>query len=511
MRAASTVVVAIAGAAALGLTVGPRPSAQEPAARPPARTGIVFVVDGLRPDRVTEAVMPRVRRLAGRGTEFTNHHAVFPTVTRVNASTFTTGMLPAHHGILGNAIYIPSANATRAIDTADHQQLERVAATEGALLTAPALGDVLAPLGRRVLVVSSGSPGSALLLAPTATSGTVLNTGFFRPAAMQGRVESVLGPIPKEGVPNDARNRYMTDMLLRVGLPEIRPDVTFVWFSEPDTTAHAKGLDTEETRHVLTAVDTEIGRIEDALEASGQLATTNLLVVSDHGFSTHTGGFDLPALVKPFAHPMPDGGPDIVTAGGAVHLRRDRDPARVAEIVAALRKAPAVGAIFTRAKTPGGVEGQVPATLSFDLIGWTHPRAGDILVSANWVDATEGGPRGASTMAGGPAGHGSTNPDEVHNTLIAAGPDIVRGFRATSPTGNVDLAPTLLQLLGVPVPAAMDGRVLREALRGQSPQRTEVRLRTVNVATGDGAYSLTAMLSEVEGHSYFDSAKAVRK
>ncbi len=511
IRARSLVTSFVACALALGVATGGSSSAQTPAAQTPPHTQIVLVVDGLRPDMVTDAVMPRVRRLVSRGTTFTNHHAVFPTVTRVNAATFTTGMLPSHHGILGNAIYIPSANATRATDTADHLQLERVAATEGRLLTAPALGDLLAAAGRRVLVVSSGSPGSSLLLAPTATSGTILNTDFFRPAAMQAKVEALLGAIPKETVPNDARNRYMTDMLLRVGLPEIEPDVTFVWFSEPDTTAHAEGFDTEATRQVLTAVDTEIGRIEDALDASGRLATTNLFVVSDHGFSRHSGGFDLPALVKPFAHPMPDGTPDIVTAGGAVHLRRDRDPARVAEIVAALRKAPAVGAIFTAAKTPGSPDGHVPGTLSFDLIGWAHPRAGDILVSANWMDAEEGGTRGASTMAAGAAGHGSTNPADVHNTLIAAGPDVIRGLTVTSPSGNVDLAPTLLHLLGVPVPPATDGRVLREALRGQSPQRTEVRVRTVSVATGDNSYGIAATLSEVEGHSYFDQAKVTRK
>lgn len=503
--------VGVACALTLGMVIGGNPEARAPAAQTPPHTQIVLVVDGLRPDMVTDAVMPRVRRLVSRGTTFTNHHAVFPTVTRVNASTFATGMLPVHHGILGNAIYIPSTNATHATDTADHLQLERVATTEGRLLTAPALGDLLAAAGRRVLVVSSGSPGSALLLAPTATSGTILNTEFFRPAAMQSKVESLLGPIPKAAVPNAERNRYMTDMLLRVGLPEIEPDVVFVWFSEPDTTAHAVGLDTEATRQVLTAVDTEIGRIEDALEAAGRLATTNLIVVSDHGFSTNSGGFDLPALVKPFAHPMPDGTPDIVTAGGAVHLRRDRDPARVAEIVAALRKAPAVGAIFTAAKTPGDPDGHVPGTLSFDLIGWTHPRAGDILVSANWVDAQQGGRRGASTMAAGAAGHGSTNPDDVHNTLIAAGPDVVRGLSVTSPSGNVDLAPTLLHLLGLPVPSAMDGRVLREALRSQSPQRTEIRVRTVSVATADDSYAITATLSEVEGHSYFDQATVTRK
>ena len=114
-------------------------------------------------------------------------------------------------------------------------------------------------------------------------------------------------------------------------------------------------------------------------------------------------------------------------------------------------------------------------------------------------------------MAAGAAGHGSTNPDDVHNTLIAAGPDVVRGFSVTSPSGNVDLDPTLLHLLGLPVPSAMDGRVLREALRSQSLQRTEIRVRTVSMATGDDTYAITATPSEVEGQSYFDQATVTRK
>ena len=96
-------------------------------------------------------------RLASRGVRFTAHHAVYPTVTRVNAATFVTGVLPARHGLLGNSIYIPSVDPVRPIDTADHEALLKVAAAEGQLLTAPTLGQMLATAGKRLLVVSSGS------------------------------------------------------------------------------------------------------------------------------------------------------------------------------------------------------------------------------------------------------------------------------------------------------------------------------------------------------------------
>src|SRR5262245_46517869 len=111
-------VVLIAGAIA-GLAAGyAGPGAQ------PAPTHLVIIVDGLRPDQVTLEVMPRLTRLGARGIVFTAHHSVFPTVTRVNASSFVTGSSPETHGLMGNEIYIPSVNATKALDTGERANLE---------------------------------------------------------------------------------------------------------------------------------------------------------------------------------------------------------------------------------------------------------------------------------------------------------------------------------------------------------------------------------------------------
>jgi hypothetical protein len=482
------------------------------AAQTPApRLHIVIVVDGLTPDMVTARQMPRLDRLAGRGVEFTAHHAVFPTVTRVNAATFVTGVLPVRHGLLGNSIYIPSVDPVKAIDTSDHEALLRVAARDRSLVAAPTLGQILARGGKRLLVVSSGSPGSALLLSPTADAGVILHTEFARPDEWRAKSVAVLGPTPTAQVPNAARNRYATDLLLRIGLPEVRPDVVFVWYSDPDTTAHARGLDDPATGQSLGLVDAEIGRIEDWLRDQGRLETTNLLVTSDHGFSTHTGGFDLPAIVKPFIRTLPDGTPDIVTAGGAVHFRGAPDDARVAAVVEALQKQPAVGAIFTRGKAPGDLAGHVMGTLSFDVIGWAHRRAGQILVSAAWTGGTAPG-TGGSTTAAGRAGHGSTSPFEVRNTLVAAGPDFREAFESPTATGTVDITPTLLHLTGLGQQGGrLDGRVIREGLRswkGALPKRTAGG--TV-VPSRDGTYTVEAHVTTVDGVRYFDSATARRR
>lgn len=480
----------------------------------PARLQLVVVVDGLRPDQVTAAGMPRLHALATRGVRFTRHHAVFPTVTRVNAATFVTGVLPATHGLLGNSIYIPSADPLRPIDTADHEALLTVAAAEGRLLTAPTLGQMLAKSGQRLLVVSSGSSGSALLLSPTDDAGVILHTHFARPETWRARSVALLGPTPAAGLPNAGRNRYATDLLLRLGLPEVRPDVVFLWYSDPDTTAHARGLDAPETRAALAAVDGEIGRVEDWLRDQGRLDATNILVTSDHGFVTHTGGFDLPALVKPFARQMPDGTPDIVVAGGAIHFRGASDASRVQAVVEALQREPAVGAIFTAPQAGTLAAPAVHGTLSYDLIGWAHPRAGQILVSPAWTDAVAGGLRGTST-ANGRAGHGSASPFEVTNTLIAAGPDFRERVVSDVATGNVDVTPTLLRLAGVQLPESrFDGRVILEALRGDhSPPKVLIGGVTggIGYAPAPAGYGVRQDHTQVNGVRYFDSATATRR
>src|SRR4051812_16871405 len=78
----------------------------QPAGRP--ALVIVLVIDGLRPDSVTPALTPNLNRLKTGGVWYTRSHSVFPTVTRVNATSITTGTLPARHRIVSNSFYVPA-------------------------------------------------------------------------------------------------------------------------------------------------------------------------------------------------------------------------------------------------------------------------------------------------------------------------------------------------------------------------------------------------------------------
>ena len=60
--------------------------------------------------------------------------------------------------------------------------------------------------------------------------------------------------------------------------------------------------------------------------------------------------------------------------------------------------------------------------------------------------------------------HVSLSPFDMRATLIAAGPDFRSGMVSDLPSGNIDIAPTVLWILGIAPPKPMDGRVLLEAL-----------------------------------------------
>jgi predicted AlkP superfamily pyrophosphatase or phosphodiesterase len=127
--------------------------------------------------------------------------------------------------------------------------------------------------------------------------------------------------------------------------------------------------------------------------------------------------------------------------------------------------------------------------------------------------------------------HGSFSPIDVHNTLLASGPDFRNDFTDVLPSGNVDVAPTIAKILGIDLPAA-DGRPLFEALQGRdrvdakaysvtsktiSPPSVATDLTImspIGSQTGKTRYNFDLRVKELRygdhSYTYFDSAKAER-
>ena len=71
----------------------------------------------------------------------------------------------------------------------------------------------------------------------------------------------------------------------------------------------------------------------------------------------------------------------------------------------------------------------------------------------------------STNLGPGQGQHGSMSRHETRNVFFARGPAFKQAAIVNTPTGNIDLAPTILGLLRLPGGETMHGRVLNETLQ----------------------------------------------
>jgi len=112
----------------------------------------------------------------------------------------------------------------------------------------------------------------------------------------------------------------------------------------------------------------------------------------------------------------------------------------------------------------------------------------------------------ASAYSVGQGTHVTLCPFDLHATLIAAGPHFRSGVVDTLATGNVDIAPTVLFILGLNSPQPMDGRVLTEALTIKGPKLHSFQPRHLEASAhlNDVTWTQYLNVTEVNGVRYLD-------
>jgi hypothetical protein len=356
------------------------------------------------------------------------------------------------------------------------------------------------------------------------------------PDTLRPLVNAVLGPVPhvpggEPAIPLVAR---AVDAVLEIGLDRADADVLAVWLTEPDGTAHDHGMGAPETVRALAGVDAEIGRLLDGLDARGVLSTMSILVVSDHGFSMRTGEQSLDDLLVRSGLKASEESMDVVVANEAIHVMEGGEAKRDS-IVRLLQRTEWVGPVFTRdAVAPGvtngaaradgadgahraapdrGGPGMARGTVGFRAVGWDHERSADILISQDWSPAVNQWGFEGEVFRPGVAGHGTSSPWDIRATFIAAGPGIRSGIDLATPTGNIDVVPTVLHLMGVDPAISFDGRVVREMLSdGPDPSTLAVRRDSIAAETEipGGRYRMVVHQSWIGSTMYFDGTRVER-
>jgi hypothetical protein len=426
---------------------------------------LLVVFDGLRPDMMRPDVTPNLLRFTAMGTRFAAARSVFPSETRVATASVSTGCHPRRHGLVANRLLHP-LDERRTVDTGQWPAIRALEQEMGGpLLEVPTLADICAAAGRSFAVLSSGTSGQAFLLNPRADeNGHVTLTAHGPEACSRAGRLLLSGLEPPPAAPVDRvvwiAEAFRTRMLADPA------DVTVLWLCEPDTTAHYGGLGSAAQEGALWTADAAFGRILDDWRAGPQRERLQVMVASDHGHVTVTGHVDVAAHVA--AAPelagcrvLPGSSGGIVVPGG--------DAQGIAAAAEWLTRQDWAEMVLASdgADLPPGVLGRGAALVD-------HRRGAPVLFTLrSFADGSAAGLPGLSLYDGGLAvgagTHGGLSRPELSTVLVLAG-SRVRAGTSELPAGIIDIAPTVLALLGAEGGRDMDGRVLSEAFTdGEAP------------------------------------------
>ena len=262
------------------------------------------------------------------------------------------------------------------------------------------------------------------------------------------------------------------------------PQVLLINLPATDDAGHATGGINAPARmaEVIANVDRQVGRIMDAYQKAGRYDDTVWVITSDHGMTPCEQTIGQPVIDKLLVAER-----NFANVGAHVYLMKPDQARQVAEKLAGAGIPGLYGAYY-RTGPAGGPYRYEPVkatadTISADLdrcyrylldtfAGENSPDIELLLAENCHIDWT---------MFDGKrffGQHDSTSWLQQHNFLLIAGPGARQGFVSESPARLVDIAPTVLTLLGIR-PERMDGIVLSDAL--ESPTTTQLHTQiTVN-------------------------------
>jgi predicted AlkP superfamily pyrophosphatase or phosphodiesterase len=398
--------------------------------------------------------MPTLRRLAARGAVAKGMRPVNPTVTWPNHTTIITGVTPAKHGVLFNGLLRRDPGVPPVVEPwLPRDQMVRV----------KTLYDIAHARGLTTAQVD----WVAIQEAPTVT------WEFPERPAPDGRIAQEL---VKAGILTQAeletfatRNIVWRDHIWTEAAAHIirqhKPNLMMYHLLNLDSTQHRYGPRTPAAMTTMALLDAQVAEIVGAVEQAGLTSRTSFFVVSDHGFKQVKRQIRLNAAflkagllkvqdgktVQSEAYVVPEGGSAIVyltvpDPSGEILARARKAMAGVEGIDAVIETGD-----YARYGLPlPSVNNQMGVLFITPKDGYAFaaPAEGDVV-----IDATEG--------SLGAHGYPSTDPD-LSALFVASGAGITPGVKLDV-IDNVDLAPTMAELLGVAL-GNVDGRVLKEIL-----------------------------------------------
>jgi hypothetical protein len=568
------------------------------------RNLILFVPDGLRGRIVTPQTAPAMAEIRDKGVNFKNSHSLFPTFTTANASVMATGHYLGDTGDFSNTIYtgypVGPANGTVTpflesdpviIDADEHfggdylneETVLKMARAKG--YSTAAIGklgptlifdhtDKIGADGLHSIVIddSTGGKGGVPLSQEMQAALTKANLPLVAPSrgdnAKAGDART-----PGTMVPNTAQQAYFADVAGKIVLPMFKarnkPFVLVFWSRDPDGSQHnngdslntmTPGINGPTSMAGIKNADDNLAQLRKALDELGLAASTNIIVSSDHGFSTISKesktspsakasyddtpkdflpmGFlaidlakalnlplfdpnDKNARVADNAHPKAGNGllgndpakPDLVVAtngGSDLIYLPNRDKKLTARTVTALLEQDYISGLFVDDKL-GHFPGTLPMS-ELDLKGKAVTPNPSIVVNFRSYTTGCDEPTNCSVeisdtvLRQGQGMHGSFGRGDTLNFTAAIGPDFKAGYVDPLPVSNADVGMTIAQLLNLHAAAAggLMGRVISEAFpNGIIPKASDATIVSKPAANG---LKTVVKFQRVLSQRYFDVA-----
>ena len=564
------------------------------------RNLILFVPDGLRGAIVTPQTAPAMAEVRDKGVNFRNSHSLFPTFTMANGSAIASGHYLGDTGVFSNTIYtgytsVPAGDTVVPFiendavlgdidehfngDYLNEETILKMARAKG--FSTAAIGKLGPTLqfdhldrGKNTIVIddSTGGKNGVALSDEMKDTLTKANLPVATPArGDNGKAGDAKTPGTTSA--NVAQQAWMADVAAKVVLPMFKarnkPFVLVFWSRDPDGSQHntgdslntiTPGINGPTSMAGIKNADDNLAQLRKALDELGLSASTNIMISSDHGFSTISKesktspsvkasyedtpkdflpmGFlaidlakalNLPlfdpnnknAAVADNAHPKAGNGvlgkdptkPDVVIAtnGGSDLIYIPGKERKLTDrTVKALLEQDYVSGIFVDDEL-----GRFPGTLPMSQLGLkgkaVTPTPSIVVNFRSWssgcAEPTNCSVQIADTvLRQGQGMHGSFSRGDTLNFTAAIGPDFKSGYVDALPVSNADVGATAAKLMGLTQKSngTLVGRVMTEAMpNGATPQAYAGTVKSKPAANG---LRTVLIFQRIGTQRYFDTA-----
>lgn len=377
---------------------------------------ILISLDGFRHDYVERFQPENLTKFIQNGTAADGLIPAFPSKTFPNHYTIATGMKPEHHGLVDNSFYEP-------------------------------FKDQVYNMGNRDIVQDGYWYGGTPIWVLAEQNNLKAASYFFvgTEAPVQGIRPSYYFDYDGN-VPNLTRVAKVFEWLQ---LPETeRPRLITLYFSDMDNVGHRYGpSNDDQLKAALNRLDRELGALFEGLKSFD--LDINVVLVSDHGMA------DVPKDKLINLDQLTEGiDARIVNNGALAHLHLV-DPTKKSEVIQVLRQR---AGNFT-------VE-DVASKVSYQDISKYPARFGEILIlpDLGYYLADERGifryQNSSARFKTDVFGEHGFSPQyrEMHGIFYANGPAIREGL-IIERFENIHIYPMICQILGLPIPKDIDGKV----------------------------------------------------